>query len=378
MKRIYLDYAATTPPSKRVIGSIKKVLSIWGNPSSLHYYGQVAFNLLEESRTTIATSLGVEENNIVFCSSATECSNLYIRSVISEYKKKEGHIPHVIISDLEHAAVYETVSVLEKEGALTLSILSSHNGVVSPKDVEHALTPHTALVAVIAVQNEIGTVQPYNEIAKMIQKRRGEHLFPLLYTDAVQAIGLEDPKNIVADAYSFSAHKIYGPKGVGVLVMKHTLPLHPQITGGGQERGIRSGTENILAIVGCSQALKETEEKRKEVYTQTKTLQTYLKEKIKKIDNTHILGDESALSPHILAVWSPAFPTHIAHALDSKGIAVSSGSACAQRGHKQSRILSSLGIGEEETTKTIRISIGRETKKSDIDRLLKTLIMLVQ
>ncbi len=378
MKQIYLDYAATTPPSKRVVQSMKKALSIWGNPSSLHHYGQEAFNLLEKSRSAIATSLGVEENNVIFCSSATECSNLYLRSIAQEYKKEKGHIPHIVISDLEHAGVYETAYALEKEGKVTLSLVSSHNGRVRLEDVDRALTPHTALVAVIAVQNEIGTVQPYNEIAEMIQKKRGEGRFPLFYTDAVQAIGLGDLKNIAADAYSFSGHKIYGPKGVGVLVIKNTTTLHPLITGGGQERGVRSGTENILAIVGCAQALKEIEEKRKQASIQTQSLQTYLKEKIKKIKDIHILGDESALSPHILTVWSPAFPPHVAHALDSKGIAVSSGSACAQRGHKKSRILSSLGIGEEETTKTIRISIGRETKKADIDRLIKTLIILVQ
>ena len=378
MKRIYLDYAATTPPSKRVVQSMRKALLVWGNPSSLHSYGQEAFNLLKKARLDVATSLGTEEQNIIFCSSATECSNLYIRSIAQAYRKKEGHIPHMILSDIEHAAVYETVRALEKDGDITLSITSSHNGRVLVEDIKHLLTPHTALVAVIAVQNEIGIIQPYSDIYTMIQEKRGEHMFPLFYTDAVQLIGLYDPKDISADAYTCSAHKIYGPKGVGVLVVKNnTLSPYPQITGGGQERGMRSGTENVVAIVGCSEALKETEEKRERVYTQTRTLQTYLLKEIEQIRDIRILGENAFRSPHIVMVWSPLFPTHIAHILDMKGIAISSGSACAQRAHAKSPILSTLGIKGEETTKAVRISIGRETKKADIDRLIKTLIMIV-
>lgn len=376
MKLLYLDYAATTPLSKRVLKKMRKSFSVFGNPSSLHRYGQEAFSLLEKCREDIASEVNSQNEGITFCASATECSNFLIHSVVEEYKKRHNHIPHIIISDLEHDAVYETVQSLVSKNRIELSIIPSKDGVVKSNDIEKALTPHTALVAVIAVQNEIGTIQPIHDIYNLIKERRKNNMFPVFYTDAVQWIGLYDPRTIPADVYCFSSHKIYGPKGVGVLVSKNTIPLHPYILGGGQEKGVRAGTENLSAIIGCCEALKETGEKRVKEYKRLKELQEYLSGELKKI-GVHIWAEISPKSPHITSITHRSFPDHIAHALDMKGIAVSSGSACSQRAQKKSRIIGVLGAKKEEIEKTIRISMGRETRKHDVDRLIKTLIMMI-
>jgi cysteine desulfurase len=385
MSRIYFDYAASTPVDPRVLRAMKPYfLKEFGNPGSLHSYGQKAIGAVDASREAIARMIGAEFREIIFTDSATEANNLALRGAVNFYKKNNvsAKQPRIIISSIEHESVLETARALENEGVEVMYLPVDKEGVVSLDTLKKALSENTILVSIMYVNNEIGTVQPLQEIAKIIADHKAKNsaknnpskIYPLFHADAAQAFQLFDcnVKTLGVDLMTLSAHKIYGPKGIGVL--KITKELEPEITGGGQEFGLRSGTENVPAIVGFAKAMELAAETRAKEVKRLSELRKALWASIKKIvPHAEINGPITAShSPHILNAY---FKGHEAQDLlvkfDRAGIAVSSGSACRSRAIEPSYVLQALGFSKERATSSIRFSFGRQTTKGDVTKATK-------
>lgn len=367
---IYLDYAATTPVDPRVLRAMHPYFSgQFGNPGSLHAFGQQAIAAIDKSREAIAASVGAEFREVVFTSSATEANNLVLRGVV---KRNKIQHPRIIVSAIEHESVLETARELEREGVDVVYLPVDKRGVVVVEKLKELLDERTILVSIIHANNEIGSIQPIAEIAAIVKK------FPHIYfhTDAAQALQFFDCdiRNLGVDFMTISSHKIYGPKGAGVLVMKSKTKLHPLFSGGGQEFGLRSGTENVPAIVGFAKAIELTAAARKKESKRIATLRDQLWRGIKKIypkaEINGAAGRGQAL-PNILNVY---FPKHSAQDLltqfDLRGLAASSGSACRSRAAESSYVIEALGYSKERAKASIRFSLGRPTTKAEISRAL--------
>lgn len=402
MNRIYLDYAATTPVDPEVLKKTEKLSDpkddFFGNAGSLHYFGQKAQTLLDSSREKLAKTMTANYREIIFTSSATEANNLVIRGVLKGYFKKQKEcrkIPKIIVSSIEHPSVLETIKTLEKEGAIKAIYLSVNpSGVVNIEELKGELDESVILVSVMWVNNETGAVQPIAEIARIIsdyKKLLSNTLpftpYPFFHTDAVQAFNLFDLNVIKSgvDLMTLSSHKIYGSKGAGALFVRSGNEpgekvadyIEPIITGGGQEYGLRSGTENISAITGFSMAAEISRMTSKKEYARLKELSEYFFKILKsKIPDIEINGDEPGRSPHILNIY---FPRHenLGMALDIIGIEASAGSACAQRYEKPSYVLSQMGFEENRVKQSIRFSFGRFTTREEIDEAAGRIITLL-
>lgn len=268
MKRIFLDYASTTPVDPIIEKEINKIQKVFGNPGSLHSFGQEAIEILDNSRIKVANFFDVEPSEVVFVHCATEANNLALRGVVKYCRLNATHKDlHIISTQIEHDSVLNTLKDLEREGVSVTYLPVSRDGRVRASDVESFLKRETILVSIMAVNNETGAIQPIEEIAKIIKnwKRSHNSVFPVFHTDAVQAIQFLDCEidNLGVDLLSFSGHKIYAPKGGAGLIVKKDTPLEPIITGGEQEFGYWPGTENIFSIFGLAQALELTKESRK-------------------------------------------------------------------------------------------------------------------
>lgn len=393
MKRIYLDYAASTPVDSRVLEVMQPYFSErFGNPGSLHSFGQEAIAAIDHARETIAGLIGAEFRDVVFTSSATEANNLALRGAVAEFKKKNpGVTPRVIVTSLEHESVLETVRDLANEGVEVKYLPVDNHGYVSLKDIKELLDSHTALVSIMYAQNEIGTVQPIAEISQCVRNFRGDRTFPLFHTDAAQAFQFLacNVHELGVDIMTLSSHKIYGPKGASALyvrgVSKKSHQLKSEITGGGQEFGMRSGTENVPAIVGFAKAaglIAETGVREKE----NKKIKEFAHELwagIKKIyPNAELNGEidaaatpgdaKAARLPNILNIY---FPDHHSEELltkwDLAGLAASSGSACRSRAVTSSYVIEALGYSKERARSSVRFSLGRPTTAEDITGALK-------
>ncbi|KKS83019.1 MAG: Cysteine desulfurase NifS [Candidatus Wolfebacteria bacterium GW2011_GWC1_43_10] len=400
MESIYLDYASTTPVDPRVLEAMMPCLEKdrggFGNPNSLHFFGQKALVILDEARTKIAKTVFANYRDIVFTSSATEANNLVIRGSVKSYfrnRKTCSAIPKIIISSAEHPSVMETVRDLAGDGAVKAVFLPvDKKGVVDLDFFKKELDENTILVSVMWVNNETGSVQPISDIAKIISDFRTNHqpptanYYPLFHTDAAQAPCFFDLNVLKSgvDLMTLSSHKIYGPKGSACLYLSNKLPttncqlLSPIITGGGQEYGLRSGTENIPAIAGFGLAAETAASERETEFGRTKKLSLYFFEKIKeKLPLVEINGDLENRSPHILNLFVP-YKENLVVALDLAGVAASSGSACSQRIAKSSHVLSAMGFNEERIKQSVRFSFGKFTTKEEIDTAIERIIMAIK
>lgn len=370
--KAYLDNSATT----RVIDSVKDIMiqtmeEDYGNPSSLHIKGLHAEQYIKESKSVLAKLLKVEEKEIFFTSGGTESNNLAIIGTVLA-NKREGK--HIISSIIEHPSVSNTMKHLEEEGYLVTYLPVDKDGRISPRDLEEAICEDTILVSIMYVNNEIGSIQKIEELTAITKKKNPKTLF---HVDAIQAFGKIKiyPKRQGVDLLSVSGHKFHGPKGIGFLYIDNKVKINPISFGGDQQRGVRSGTENVPGIAGIGIAAKEAynnlEEKTHKLYN----LKINFVEDILKIEGTKIngiWGKESAA--HILSVSFEGVKSEVLlHALEEKYIYVSSGSACASNKSRTSPTLKGIGVAKELLDSTLRFSFSYFTTKEELDYCIEVL-----
>ncbi len=398
--KIYLDYAATTPVDPVVVRAMRPYFSEkFGNAGSLHSFGQDAIAALDASRETVAVATHADFREIIFTGSATEANNLALRGTRSGplIAHRKSLKPRIIVSAIEHESVLETARDMEKNGTEVVYLPVNKVGVVDLKKLETSLNENTVLVSIMYANNEIGTIQPIASAAKIINDFKNNqqpvsiNQHPLFHTDAAQALQFLDcdARALGVDLMTLSSHKIYGPKGAGALYVKeHTrrlapsaVPLIPHITGGGQEFGLRAGTENIPAIAGFAKAIELAGDVREKEAKRTAALRAGLWCGIRKIYSkartNGVLspwasgGKRWACLPNILNVY---FPGRDAQDLLAKfylaGLAVSSGSACRARVSTSSRVLEAIGCSKEQARSSVRFSLGRPTTKEEIARAI--------
>ena len=380
-KQIYLDYAATTPIDPEVLRAMMPYLKKkFGNPSSLHRFGQITRVAIDDARRQVAKFLNSQEYEIVFTGSATEANNLAIFGVARTLKKK-GIRPHIITTKIEHHAVLHPFKELEKEGVEVSFLAPNKEGIIEVKEIQNAIKENTVFVSVMYANNEIGTIQPIQKIGELLaqlNKNRKQKIY--FHTDAVQAVNYLNcnVKELGVDLLTLSAHKIYGPKGVGALFVKQGTPIEPIIYGGGHEFGLRSGTENVAGIVGLGKAI-ELVEKHKNDIERIKLLRDKIIDGILKIPNTKLNGSREKRLPNNVNVSIAGVEGEsLVIALDQYGIAVSTGSACSSKDLKPSHVLLAIGLSPKEAHGSLRISLGRFTTEEEVDYFLKILPKVVK
>ena len=363
----YLDHSATTPVPQEVAQAMVSVLTEhFGNPSAQYELGRQAKVLVDQSRYTIARALEARADQMVFTSCGTEGDNWAIRAALHQNRRVGKHI---VTTAVEHSAVLQCVKQLEREGYAATYVKPDRNGRISADQIAAALREDTALVSVMLVNNETGAVFPVEEIAALLKDRPA-----LLHTDAVQGF-LKIPftaKSLGADYITLSAHKIGGPKGIGALYIggraKNTLPM---LFGGGQENGLRPGTEATAQIAGFAKAVELRMARREEISAHLTACRDYAREKLSAIPDLQFIGPADA--PHILSVSLPGYPSqNIVTELSGKDVYISAGSAC-HRG-KASHVLVAMGLEKKAAAGTVRISFGPETAFEDIDVLAEALL----
>ena len=357
---IYLDNAATTRPSPGALQAITRAADCYYNPSSLHRGGLEAGSLVSAARESVAGAVGGLPEEIVFTSGGTEGDNLVLLSLNPRAAR------HVIVSAIEHDAVIEPAKKLASMGVKVDFAPAGPDGIVTPGAVEKLLTPETALVSVMTVNNETGAIQPTREIARMLKRVKSRAIF---HADAVQSfLKTEDaPARLGADVVTVSAHKIHGVKGAGALWIRKGIRLRPQILGGGQERGLRSGTEPVPAILAMGEACREGSGCLSSRIEKVRDLHAYGEACLRDVDGIEILS-LPAQSPWILTVSAPGYKSEVLlHALADRGICVSSGAACSKG--KISRVLTAMGIDRRTAEGFLRISLSHENEKEDLSAL---------
>ena len=367
MERIvYLDNSATTKPCEKSVSYINKALTeSWGNPSSLHRLGMEAEIALSDARETVARSINAKADEIIFTGSGTEANNTALLSALKA-KRRGGRI---IVTAIEHPSVLETAKRLETEGLEVIRLKPDSNGIIPLSSLENALTQNTVLVSMMLVNNETGAVQPVKEAAGMVKRTVPSALF---HCDAVQGYGKLpiNVKTLSVDLLTASGHKIHGPKGIGFLYCKKNVHISPFITGGGQERGLRSGTEPLPLIMGLMGAVEELPPLENQLKKQEELI-TFAKELFSKNPDIVINSPDGAL-PYILNISLPGYRSEtLLHFLESRNIFVSSGSACA-KGHG-SYVLNEMGLDKRRADSALRLSFGRYNTKEDIELLYDAL-----
>ncbi len=382
MERIYLDHAATTPIHPDVLEAMIPVMqNVFGNPSSIHSYGREASKLLERARSSIAKQLKVKPNELIFTGGGTEADNLAIVGV-AQAAKARGKGNHLITTEIEHHAVLKTCQYLEHQGFEVTYLKVNSKGRVSLDDLKAAVRPETSFVSIMYGNNEVGTLQPIEEIGAFLRENS-----ILFHTDAVQAFGLVpmDLSTLPVDLLSMTGHKINGPKGVGLLYVRDGVSLFSHQHGGEQERKRRAGTQNVPGIIGLQKAIEialETREEKRAFYTKWRTCFTETLDE--KGITYHQNGDLDHQLPHVLNLYFPG--THVESLLmnlDLEGIAVSSGSACTAGSVEPSHVLTAMyGEGGPESKASIRISFGlyntEETVRAAATRLSNVVDRLVK
>ncbi len=374
-KRIYLDYAATTPAHPKVVESMTPYFSeIFGNPSSLHSFGQEAKSAIENSRRKVAALINAKPEEIIFTSGGTESDNFAIKGVAFANQKKGNHI---ISSRIEHHAVLEPLEFLKNLGFEITLLPVDKYGMVDPAQVEKAITEKTILVSIMHANNEIGTIQPIEEIGK-ICTNKGVYF----HTDAVQTAGAIpiDVEDMNVDLLSISAHKLYGPKGVGCLYVKKGVRIIPFMHGGGQEKNKRGSTENVPGIVGfgvaCEIAQTEMDDRIKHLTTLRDKL---INELQNRIDNALLNGHPTKRLPNNVSMcFEFVEGESMLLNLDMEGIAASTGSACSSANLEPSHVLLSIGRPHEIAHGSIRFTLGRLTTEEDIDKVIDVFPKIVE
>jgi len=368
---IYLDYAATTPVREEVLKAMLPFLSQkFGNPSSLHTLGREAKRALEEARNEMASLIQSFPEEIVFTGGATEANNQALKAVAFARREKGRHI---ITSAIEHKSVLESARFLEKQGFEVTYLPVDKEGFVQPEDLKRSLRKETILVSIMLANNEIGTIEPIEELVKVVKENSSAYF----HTDAVQAVSYLDlsVKDLKVDFLSASAHKFYGPKGVGFLYTRKGASLNPLLHGGEQEGGKRAGTQNVAGIVGMAKALKLARKEREIEATRLTQLRDHLiSEVLNRFPEVILLGSKESRLPNnasfcFYGLEAEAILTY----LDLAGIAASSGSACSSASSEPSHVLKALGLPSKWSRGAIRFSLGRYTSGSHLDYLLEKL-----
>jgi len=374
MKRIYMDHAATTAVRPEVLEAMLPYFSTeFGNPSSVYSWGRSARKALDSARDQVAALLGASASEIVFTSGGSEGANLAIKGVAWADQNRGKHI---ITSAIEHHAVLDTVLWLETQGFEVTILPVDEYGLVSPSQVEQALRPDTILVSIMHANNEVGTIQPISEIGAIV-RRHGAHF----HTDAVQTAGVlelnVDALNV--DLLSISAHKFYGPKGVGALYVRKGVRLSPLIHGGGQEKRRRAGTENTAGIVGLAKAFELAQRDRIAENQRLTALRDRLIEGLVKIPHTRVNGSlEQRLPNNVNVCFEYIEGESMLLNLDLRGIAASSGSACTSGSLDPSHVLLAMGLSHEIAHGSLRLTLGRENTEADVDFVLQEIPGIVE
>lgn len=369
---VYADNAATTKPSEAVKAEMLRVMNdAWGNPSSLHTCGQTAMDELYGARQRIANVLGVKPCEIVFTSGGSESDN---QAIISSALLGAKHgKKHIVTTEFEHHALLNTVKMLAEYGFSYTTVPINENGIVSPESIEKAVRDDTALVSVMYANNEIGTIQPINDIAK-ICKDRGVPF----HTDAVQAFGHTEISLENVDLMSLSAHKFHGPRGVGLLYVSENSHVLPLIHGGSQERGLRAGTENLPGIVGMALAMEQAKNQVDSSRSHLLPIRNRIISELLKISDTVLNGDiENRLPGNINVSFRGVDSEALILQLDLRGIEASSGSACTAGSLEPSHVLSAIGRDNELAKCSLRLSIGEDITDTEADYIIKNVAKAV-
>lgn len=411
MKRIYLDYASITPVDPRVVREMRRYSSLsYANPSSIYREGVAATQAMEEGRKEVAGFIHAHADEVVFTSGGTEANGLALEGAGRAARRAGNEKPHLITTNIEHSSIVSMVEMLEKHGVDVTRLAVGPDGRVSPDELKKAIRPTTFMVSVMTVNNEIGTVQPIREIAKVVRHARThvtKSAYPLLHTDAAQAAQLFDlnVEQLGVDLMTLDGAKAYGPRGIGALYVRRGTPIEPIIYGGGQEHGLRSGTENVAAIMGFAKALElcrprplailvtkngpkqqvpQDDNKNPLTFkeaTRLLELKDLLFEGLRKIRPDITLNpagldiSDPALAPHILNVSIPGIDNeYFVLQLDAKGIAASTKSSCL-RDEDESYVLRAVGA---DSRTSVRFSLGRWTKPRDTAKTLKVVAKILE
>jgi len=369
-KQIYLDYAATTPVDPRVLKAMTPYFTEkFGNPASLHSFGDEAKEALENSREVIAKAMKADPKEIIFTSSATEANNMAVKGIAFANKDRGRHI---LVSSVEHDCILNSAEWLKKQGFEIEYLPVDEYGTVDPKEVEKRIKKDTILVSVMHANNEVGTIEPIAEIGKICQEKK-----VYFHTDAAQSFGKVpvDVNKMNVDLLTASAQKMYGPKGIACLFIKKGTKIDPLLHGGGQEFGKRSSTSNVALAVGFAKAVEIClSEMSKESKRLIKLRDAFIKKVLKEIPDSYLNGHPKNRLPNNANVrFSFVEGESILFQLDSMGIAISTASACSSPKLEPSHVLIAMGLKHEEAHGSLRISMGRWTTEKDIDYLLKVL-----
>lgn len=375
MDRIYLDYAATAPVLPEVLEAMLPFfVDRFGNPSGIHENGRETRKAVEQARRQVAAVLGAESREICFTSGGSESDNLAIQGTAFALQKKGNHL---ITSQIEHPAVLNTCRWLEKHGFRVTYLPVDSGGMVSPDDVRAAIEPETVLVSIMTANNEIGTLQPVMEIGSICRENG-----VVFHTDAVQAVGMirTDVREMNADLLSISAHKFHGPKGTGALYIRKGCRLDALIHGGSQERGMRAGTENVPGIVGMGKAIGIAEAEREENAARIREFRDLLAGLIlARVPDAWLNGHLTERLPNnchfsFAGIESEALLLR----LDLAGISASGGSACTSGSMEPSHVLQAIGLDDEKLQGSIRLTLGRETTREEIEKTAQILPQIVE
>lgn len=389
---IYLDYSATTPLDSAVL---KKMLPYFSrdfaNPASIHSVGQSALKAVEDARHEFAKVLNLKASELIFCSGATEANNLALQGLAKALRGKGDKRNHIITSSIEHDSILEPLHALEKYGYTITRLPVNKEGVISLSSLEHAITDETMLVSIGFVNSEVGSIQPVSKIGRLIRKinerrmkewlntqtrKRGARPQPIYFhSDATQAANYFScsAKLLNVDMLSFSGHKVFGPKGIGLLTVKRDTPLEALLYGGHQERNLRSGTLNVPAIIGFAEAFVRAQKNYKKSATEVTILKNYfareLKKAIPQIKESINLSNASAAHANFL--FTGVGGDALVAALDEAGVAASTGSACASGDLSASHTITSLGYTESEARSALRFTLSRLNTKKDLKTAVK-------
>ncbi|MDD2786318.1 MAG: aminotransferase class V-fold PLP-dependent enzyme [Patescibacteria group bacterium] len=415
MRSVYLDNAAATPLDAKVLKAMLPYFSsIAANPSSLHSAGQAANKAVTQARKSIAEIINGHADEIIFTSGGTESDNLAINGIISvipisnsvipakagiqnpmdpriRKDDKRESLPHVVTTAIEHHAILELLTRLQKNGAIDLTVIKPQkNGVVKVDDIMSAVNDRTVLVSVMYANNEIGTIQPIGDIGRAILKYRAAKrgtlyevrgTFPLFHSDACQAAGYLDlnVEKLHVDLLTLNGGKIYGPKGIGLLFVRRGVKLSPTVIGGGQERGLRSGTENVPGIVGMAKALELVQKNHEKESKRLAQFRDRLIKGLLRIPKSRLNGDPAERLPNNVNISFMDIEGEAAMLyLDAKGISCSTGSACASTSLDPSHVILALGMSYEAAHGSLRFSLGHDTIRSDIDYVIKVMPGIVE
>jgi len=378
MKRTYLDHAASTPVRKEVLAAMRPFFSDkFGNPSSLHSFGKEARDAIESARIKIAGTIGAKPEEIIFTSGGTEADNLALKGIALAHKGK-GKRDHIITTKIEHDAVLNACKWLEKQGFKVTYLDVDSEGIINLAQLKRLITDKTLLVSIMHANNEIGAIQPLKEIGE-ICRENGAYL----HTDAVQTFCKEriNVNEMSIDLLAASSHKIYGPKGVGSLYVRKGLRLEPLMHGGGHEHGMRSGTENVPAIVGFARAAELAHHEMKKENMRLKRLRDKLIKGLLRIPNSRLNGpkDEGKrLANNVNISFRSVEGESLVLMLNEKGIAASTGSACSSKSLEPSHVLLALGLGPVDAHGSLRLTLGKSNTDKDIKRIIHMLPKMIE